>query len=127
MYSKFYEQVVQQSQGLTDEPVLPRKRKSPKRVNDGANPHQHLCPKDWYRQKYFEALDEVTNKLSRGRTYKQLWKWRNYPFQSVLGVRKLLCFMNSGEHLPNDFQMEHLRAQLKMHAFTFVSATQKAD
>ena len=49
-YSKFYEQVVQQSQGLTDEPVLPRKWKIPKRVNDEADFHQHLCPKDRYRQ-----------------------------------------------------------------------------
>ena len=116
-YSKFYEQVVQQSQGLTDEPVLPRKRKIPKRVNDGADPHQHLCPKDWYRQQYFEALDEVTNELSR--------RFDQKDIQTVVEMEKLLLSASvSGKDIvipeiventyQNDFQMEHLKAQLKM-------------
>ena len=64
-FDKFYDQVVWSSQDLTDEPVLPRKRKLPRRVNNGADPHHHTCPKDFYRQQYFEVLDGVTNELSR--------------------------------------------------------------
>ena len=64
-FDKFYDQVVRSSQDLTDEPVLPRKQKLPRRVNDGADPHHHTCPKDFYRQQYFEVLDGVTNELSR--------------------------------------------------------------
>ena len=64
-YTKFYPQVVQSSQGLTEEPVLPRKRKIPRRVNDGADLHQYPTPEDYHRQQYFQVLDEVTNELSR--------------------------------------------------------------
>ena len=64
-FSKFYQQVVQASQDLTDEPVLPRTRKIPRHINDGADPHQHHTPEDYHRQQYFQALDEVTNELSR--------------------------------------------------------------
>ena len=34
-FKKFYTQVIRSSQGLTDEPTLPRKRKIPKRINHG--------------------------------------------------------------------------------------------
>ena len=60
----FYRQVVQASRDLTDEPVLPRKRKIPPCINDGANPHQHETPEDLHRQHYFQALDEVANELT---------------------------------------------------------------
>ena len=34
-YARFYQDVV-----LTDEPILPRRRKIPRRIKDGADPHQ---------------------------------------------------------------------------------------
>ena len=64
-YTKFYQKVVQSSQGLTDDPVLPRKRKAPRRIDEGADPHHPLNPENYHRQHYFEALDEVSNELSR--------------------------------------------------------------
>lgn len=88
-YSKFYEQVLQLSQGLIDEPVLPRRRKIPRRVNDGADPHHPPCPKDWYRQQYFEALDEVTNELSQRFDQKDL--------HTVVEMEKLLLSASAGD------------------------------
>ena len=64
-YAKFYQDVLQTSQNLTDEPVLPRKRNIPRRINDGADPHQYETPEEFHRQHYFQALDEVTSELSR--------------------------------------------------------------
>ena len=59
-FKKFYTQVIRSSQGLTDEPTIPRKRKIPKRINDGVESHQFM-----HRQQYFLALDEITNELLR--------------------------------------------------------------
>lgn len=42
------------------EPTLPRRRKMPKRFEDGNAPHEyHQTPKDMYRQQYYEALDST--------------------------------------------------------------------
>ena len=64
-YAKFYQDVLQTSQNLTDEPVLPRERNIPRRINDGADPHQYETPEEFHRQHYFQALDEVTSELSK--------------------------------------------------------------
>ena len=78
-YAIFYK-VVQASQDLTDEPILPRKQKIPWRINDGADSHQHETPECFHRQHYFQALDEVTNELSRrfDQNDIKLLKWRKY-------------------------------------------------
>ena len=64
-YTKLYRKALEPSRDLTDEPVLPRKRKIPRRINDGADPHQHETPEDLHCQHYFQALDEVANELRR--------------------------------------------------------------
>ena len=61
----FYTQVMKSSQELTEKPVLPRKRKIPKRINDSAEAHQFSTPEAMHRQQYFLALDEITNELLR--------------------------------------------------------------
>ena len=48
-YTRFYQQVVRSSHGLTNEPTLPRKRKIPRRVDDGAEHHNSLSPEDHHR------------------------------------------------------------------------------
>ena len=63
-FNQFFEKVTKSSQDLTSEPVLPRKRKIPKRVDEGSDPHQYHSPKDYFRHQYFLALDEVANELS---------------------------------------------------------------
>ena len=50
---------------ISDKPVLPRQRKLPRRINDGAPSHQPSTPSDMYRQKYFEALDVICEEINR--------------------------------------------------------------
>ena len=65
-YDTFWNRVNHQVQNLdVDEPVLPRRRKMPKRFETGsAAPEFHMNPKDLYRQKYYEAFDIVINSIS---------------------------------------------------------------
>ena len=64
-YNAFYEEVIRTSQGVTSEPTLPRQRKLPRRLDDGANPHVYLTPKDRFRHKYFETLDLAVGEIER--------------------------------------------------------------
>ena len=64
-FSAFYDDVLQSSQGLTDDPVLPRYRKIPRRLEDGSQPHRFASPKDRYRHAYFEALDQACGEIER--------------------------------------------------------------
>ena len=64
VFVKFYDHVSSEAHDLTNEPVLPRKRKIPRRISDGAQCYQHETPKDYYRQKY-EVFDVVSNEISR--------------------------------------------------------------
>ena len=64
-YDSFYEEVMRTSQGLTSEPTIPRQRKLPKRLDDGANPHVYLTPKDRFRHKYFETLELAIGEIER--------------------------------------------------------------
>ena len=105
------------SEGLTDEPVLPRYRKAPRRLDEGAQPHRYHTPKDRYRHAYFEVLE-----LASGEVVKRF-------DQSDLGViqetESLLLRAANGEDIPNIPQVvveyfkkkinpERLRIQLLM-------------
>lgn len=64
-FDLFFDEVKSQSSSLTEEPILPRYRKAPKRYDDGSNPHQYQTPKDRYRHAYFEVLDVIAGELER--------------------------------------------------------------
>ncbi len=64
-FSAFYEDVLQSSQELTDEPVLPRYRKIPKRLDDGSQPHRFTSPEERYRHAYFEVLEQACGEIER--------------------------------------------------------------
>ena len=53
------------SDGLTDEPVLPRYRRIPIRINEGALPHHYTSPEDRYRHAYFEALEQAYGEIEK--------------------------------------------------------------
>ena len=55
-FESFYGGVVVASESLTDETVLPRYRKAPRRLDDGAQPHRYNSQKDRYRHAYFWSL-----------------------------------------------------------------------
>ena len=64
-FDQFYGAVLTASQNLTDEPVLPRRRKLPARLDYGAPSYHPSTPADLYRQKHFEALNVVCEEIKR--------------------------------------------------------------
>ena len=64
-FSLFYEEVQKQSNSLTEEPVLPRYRKTPKRYDAGVTPHRYQSSEDRYRHSYFEVLEVVSGVIER--------------------------------------------------------------
>ena len=116
-YDRFYERVVQSSEGLTDDPVLPRKRKIPRHLNDGADPHHYLTRRDYHRHQCFQVLDEMANKLSR--------RFDQQDIKIAVDMEKMLlsaCCDDKETTIPeavvsiyeNDIQMEQLQMQLKL-------------
>ena len=64
-FTTFYQAVLESSRGVTDEPVLPRYRRVPRRMDEGAQPHRYTSPEDRYRQAYFEALDHAGGEIEK--------------------------------------------------------------
>ena len=64
-YQLFYSSVVLKAKNYTDDPVLPCYRRPPRCLDDGSAPHSFASPEDYYRAKYFEALDFVENEINR--------------------------------------------------------------
>jgi hypothetical protein len=64
-FERFYDDVLELSTGLTDEPSLPRYRKRPRRLDEGVAPHRYLSPKERYRHTYFEVLELVKGEIER--------------------------------------------------------------
>ena len=64
-FNRFYEQTLLASQGRTAEPSLPRQRRLPKRLDDGATAHAFKCPKELYRQQFFSVFDTLISEIQR--------------------------------------------------------------
>ena len=64
-FEEFYKGLVSESQNITEELVLLRQRKLPRRIDDGAPSYNPSTPSEMYRQKYFEALDVVCEEIKR--------------------------------------------------------------
>ena len=64
-FESFYSSVVEEARELTEDPVLPRQRHIPRRVDDGAPNHHFQTPEDFFRQQYFEVLDLLMNEITQ--------------------------------------------------------------
>ena len=64
-YQSFYSLVVLKAKKYTDDPVLPRYRRPPRRLDVRSAPHSFAPPEKYYRVKYYEALDFAENEISR--------------------------------------------------------------
>ena len=52
-------------QRSVETPLLPRRRKVPSRFETGQSPAEfHSTPKDYYRHKYFEAMDHIVQAIT---------------------------------------------------------------
>ena len=64
-FNIFYDRVCQDCRDLTEEPQLPRHRKRPRRLVEGAGTHQYQDPKERYRHAYFEVLESAAREVER--------------------------------------------------------------
>ena len=64
-FERFYVNAELQAKQYNIEPVLPRYRRHPRRLDDGASPHVDKIPQDYYRRQYFEVLDLLSEELTR--------------------------------------------------------------
>lgn len=61
-FALFWEKVKKRQHDLKiDEPQLPRKKRIPKRLDDGSQPYNPVSVEEMYRKYYFEALDLAVN------------------------------------------------------------------
>ena len=65
VFDTFYQGVLDSASDLTDEPALPRHRKTPRRFDEGAQQHRYLSPKHRYRHAYFESLEYACGEIQR--------------------------------------------------------------
>ena len=56
-FHTFYQSIVNEASDYTLSPVLPRQRKVPRRIDDGAPSHTFSSPEDYYRKQYYEVMD----------------------------------------------------------------------
>ena len=112
-FEDFYKALVADSQNLTEEPVLPRQRKLPRRIDDGAPSHHPSTPSDMYRQKYFEALDVVCEEINRRFDQKDL--------KVVIDIESLLLDSANGitrdipDSITNTYRSDIDKERLSLH------------
>lgn len=64
-FDRFYGNVLESSANVTGEPVLPRRRKAPRRLDDGSEPHRYVTAKDKYRHEYFLVLELAQGEIEK--------------------------------------------------------------
>ena len=77
---------------MTDEPVLPRYGKVPRRFDGGAYPHRFTSPEDRYRQSYLETIDHANGEIEKRFDQSELF--------IVHEVELLLIDAANGEDIP---------------------------
>lgn len=65
LFTAFYRDTVKEAEDLTQPPTLPRQRRIPRRIDDGASNHHFATPQEYYRKQYFEVLDLLATELER--------------------------------------------------------------
>ena len=93
-FCRFYDDILEQSLGLTEEPTVPRYRRRPRRLDGGGQPHIYQTPKDRYRHIYFEALDLAYGEVER--------RFNQADFHIIQKMESLLIKAANGEVLQPD-------------------------
>ena len=92
-YQMFYSSVVLQAKKYTDDPVLPCYKRPPRHLDDGSAPHIFTSSQEYFRARYFEALDFVENEISRRfkvHKHYQMQQKHFYLKVPLLPVRKIV-------------------------------------
>ena len=100
-FDYFFESTVKLAQELNiGEPKLPRYRRPPQRLDDGNQPHIFLEPKEFFRQKYFEACDLLIQELTDRFKQKEV-------VQPLLAIEQLLIKSANGEVFTEQLKAVH--------------------
>ena len=63
-YDLFWKRIEESGRSLDiSEPALPRRRKLPRRLDEGSDGTTFQNPKDYYRKRYFEAIDFIVSSI----------------------------------------------------------------
>lgn len=112
-----YNTVYHDSRNLTEEPSLPRPRKMPRRLDDGAASHQYQNPKERYRHSYFETLELAVGEVER--------RFDQADLITIQEIEVLLLRAGNGEtidsippviqsYLDKDLDQDRLKTQLSL-------------
>ena len=116
-FNSFYEVVVKEAENVTSEPTLPRQRQIPHRIDDGSPNYQFSCPKDSFRQQYFEILDllhnEITQRFDRP-IFDIMGEMENMLVNSCSERDKKRNYENFEEMYKDDIDMDKLKIQLSL-------------
>ena len=116
-FNNFYDAVVRESRELTAEPTLPRRRKVPRRFDDGASPHTYETPKDRHRHMYFEVTELAAGEVERRFTQKDLGMISDIESSLIKcanGETDQFISTDAEAYLKDDFDLERLKIQLSM-------------
>ena len=125
-FDLFWEKLAKLSETLdVDEPQLPRRRKVPSRYEDGlASSHFHDTPKVYYRQLYFEAVDnsiECLKKRFDQPGYHMYSNLEQLLIKAVMKENYELHFKAVCDFYKNDIKPELLQVQLVTFGTNFQS------
>ena len=115
-FDYFYRSVVEESKDLTMPPTLPRQKRIPIRINDGAPNHHFSTPEEHFRKQYYEVHDLITHELER--------RYEQESFQILQEIEDLLIkscrgtVIQPSEKLKRlyseDINFDNLKVQLQM-------------
>ena len=108
-FHSFYQSVLSEATEFTHDPVLPRQKKLPKRIDDGASSHTYSSPEEFYRHQYYEAIDLLTAEIQR--------RFDQPTFALLQEMEKLLIGLCNGETVqlsPSFQKLYESKIQLSM-------------
>lgn len=116
-FNRFYDAVYQESKNLTEEPCLPRQRKTPKRYDQGGQSHQYECPKAKYRHAYFETIELAAGEIEKRFAHKDM--------STIKEIEEILVKAGNGEaidtlspviqsYFGNDIDLDRFKVQLTL-------------
>lgn len=116
-FDLFYDTICHVCRNLTEEPSLPRHRKVPKRLDDGAPTHWYHNPKERYRHAYFQTLELAAAEVER--------RFDQADMNTIKEIELLLVKAGNGEtidsispaiqsYLCRDIEQDRLQNQLSL-------------
>lgn len=107
---------------------MPRYRKPPKKLDDGAPPHEFSTPEDYYRYEYFAVIEQTDGELEKRSCQKS--------FSTIIDIERTILAGANGNEVPDipdslkafskDLDLVELKKQLTfLPSFLSASEPQK--